>query len=723
MSEHARASASLASPEEFTALDPGHLSPEHSLTAATSIAEPESEYSQADPPRRRRGGPRGPVGIRPRPGHIHGLDGLRGIAIIAVLIYHFTPSVLPGGFLGVDVFFVVSGFLITTLLLRELHDRGRIDLRQFWLRRARRLVPAVVVVVVLSVAAARLIGGDMLVSIGRQTLGALTFSTNWLEISAGASYFSATAPLLFVNFWSLAVEEQFYLLWPFGLVLTVALARSTRSRMAVVLGVAACSALAMAIIFVPGEDASRVYYGTDTHAFSLMVGVGLAMAWAGPERAWLHTAWWQRWRGASVTGALMTLIVLMVVLDDLSSWTFRGGILLAALATVVLIAGLLESPSPWRLAMHLRPLVWLGRRSYGIYLWHWPILLMALAIWPVAPQTLSSAILVTAVLITTLTLAALSFAFVEAPIRRDGFVAPLRLGLAWLSTPWQQSRAPRLIAGALAGVLVLMAVAVITAPEKSATQTQIESAEAALANPPASNPADQPTSPEIVARDGVTAAMGAAAAALSKDPITNDAIADDADVANSDESDESTSAGNDPLKDWGYTQDDDGLLVPDGSDITAFGDSLIITSADGITYRFPGTTFVAKSNRQWRDANRVLADALAQDQVKDNVVVHFGTNAGVNEDALREFLDTLGPQRRVVLMNLYGRSSFTKPSNKIIDEVAADYPLVTVGDWNAAATAQPDTLQSDGIHPDIEGMHVYAGVVAESFDALARAQD
>lgn len=689
MSEQARASPSpvdLRDSTEVTALDSGDSSSQHALAGAASTQRPAPDAHHSGPPRRRRGGPSGPGGIRPRPGHIHGLDGLRGIAIIAVLVYHFTPSVLPGGFLGVDVFFVVSGFLITTLLLRELHDRGRIDLWQFWLRRARRLVPAVVVVVVLSVAAARLIGGDLLVSIGRQTLGALTFSTNWVEISAGASYFSATAPLLFVNFWSLAVEEQFYLLWPFGLVLTVALARTTRSRLAVVLSVAACSALAMAVIFVPGQDASRVYYGTDTHAFSLMLGVALAMAWAGPERAWLHTAWWQRWRGACVAGALTTLIVLMVVLNDLSSWTFRGGILLAALATVVLIAGLLESSSPWRVAMHLRPLVWLGRRSYGIYLWHWPVLLIALAIWPVAPQTISSAILVTAVLVTTLTLSALSFAFVETPIRRDGFIAPLRSSTVWLSTPWQRSRAPRLIAGAVAGVLLLVVIAVVTAPEKSATQAQIESAESAFSQ--------------------------AEGADSELNESTTSKTAPD-----------NPEPGNDPVADWGYSKDEDGLLVPDGSDITAIGDSLIITSADGITYRFPGTTYAAKSNRQWKDANRVLDDALAQDLVKGNLVIHFGTNAGVDEDTLREFLDSVGPQRRVVLMNLYGRSSFTEPSNETIEQVANDYPLVTVGDWNAAATAQPDTLQADGIHPDIDGMYVYAEVVARSFDALARAQD
>lgn len=700
MSEHVRAQPG---PTNFLDADAptaerGLDHPRRSPTLQPDLSE---HPSTATGPQRKRGGPRGPVGIRPRPGHIHGLDGLRGLAIIAVLVYHFTPAVLPGGFLGVDVFFVVSGFLITTLLLRELHDRGRIDLPRFWLRRARRLIPAVVLVVVLSVAAARIIGGDLLVSIGRQTLGALTFSTNWVEIGAGASYFSSTAPLLFVNFWSLAVEEQFYLLWPFGLVLTVVLARTTRGRLGVVLTIAACSALAMAVLFVPGEDASRVYYGTDTHAFSLMLGVALALAWAGPERAWLLTPWWQRWRGACVGAALGILVTTMVVLDDLSSWTFRGGILLAAMATVVLIAGLLETPSPWRMAMRLRPLVWLGRRSYGIYLWHWPVLVMALALFPVAPRTVGSAVLLTGALLATLTLSALSYTFVELPIRQRGFIDPLRAGTQWLMTPWVQSRTPRLIAVALASTVLLMAIAVITAPDKSQTQRSIESAEAGLA--PLAN-ADESI------QAGQSVSTGLVAAAKAVEAAENGET--EAGVGTADADD-----------DWGYRTEEEGLRVPEGGDITAIGDSLIVASADGITYRFPGTTYVAKSNRQWKDANAVLDDAMGQDLVRDNVVVHFGTNAGVKEDDLRELLDTLGPQRRIVLMNLYGRSSFTPTSNVTIEEVAADYPLVTVGDWNAAATAHPETLQADGVHPDIDGMHVYAEVVAEGFDTLARTQD
>ena len=477
----------------------------------------------------------------------------------------------------------------------------------------------------------------------------------------------------------------------------------------------------MAVLYTPGEDATRVYYGTDTHAFGLMLGVALAFAWAGPERAWLRTAAWRRWRGPAVGAALVTLVALMVLLTEADPLTFRGGILLASLATVVLIAGLLESSSPWRLWMSLPALGWLGSRSYGLYLWHWPVLVIAAALVPFAPGTVQGAVVLSAALVVTLVLTELSFRLVEMPIRRHGFLGPLRSAAGWLATPWTSSRLPRMVAGGLVLLLLLMVAAIVTAPDKSETQRQIEAAEAAMVEQPA------------VGAAKLEAARGVALGSLASDTPVSEALeegedsvvdtptpaepTEDADAA-------ATAAVEVPEQaaEWGYTVDEDGLLVPPSDQITAIGDSLVVTSRDGLTYRFPEITYAAKSNRQWKDALPVLEQALAQGTVKDNVVVHFGTNAGVDEDRAREFVEALGPDRRVVLMNLYGSSTFVPGSNEVIAKIAADHPQVVVGDWQAAATAQPETLQSDRIHPDIEGMHVYAEVVATAFDSLARGQ-
>ncbi|MGA1826813.1 acyltransferase family protein, partial [Microbacterium sp.] len=205
-----------------------------------------------------------------------GLDGMRAIAVALVVVYHLFPqSWVRGGFIGVDVFFVISGFLITTLLLREHTATGRIGLVGFWQRRARRLLPALAAVVTVCATAAWFVGGDVLVRVGEQVLGAATFSYNWVSVAGGSGYFSAAAPELFRNFWSLAVEEQFYVLWPLVLPLFLLLPRAW-GRAAAVLGLAAASAVWMGVVVSTGGDLTRAYFGTDTHAFGILIGVALA---------------------------------------------------------------------------------------------------------------------------------------------------------------------------------------------------------------------------------------------------------------------------------------------------------------------------------------------------------------------------------------------------------------------------------------------------------------
>jgi peptidoglycan/LPS O-acetylase OafA/YrhL len=275
------------------------------------------------------------TGSRPQPvlgPRIRGLDGLRALAVAAVVGYHLEPARLPGGFVGVDMFFVVSGFLITTLLLREIGSTSWIDLPRFWTRRARRLLPALLLVLLVSVPVARLVEPDLTVGIGRQVLGALTFSTNWLEISAGSDYFDETAPELLRPLWSLAIEEQFYVVWPLLVVLLLVAVRSGWWRTRIVVAGAVVSAGAMALLYPAGDDPTRVYYGTDTHAFGLLLGAAVTLRWvrAGPLL-----------RG--VRAHLLPLLAfaglgaLWLGLRSESALTYPGGLLAASLLTLVLV--------------------------------------------------------------------------------------------------------------------------------------------------------------------------------------------------------------------------------------------------------------------------------------------------------------------------------------------------------------------------------------------------
>ncbi len=404
-----------------------------------------------------------------------GLDGLRAVAVITVIAFHFVPAVLPGGYLGVDVFFVISGFLITALLLRERANRGRISVPVFWLRRVRRLIPALALVVVVCSAVAALIGGDVLVGLASQLVGAATFSSNWIFIVQGASYFDATTPELFRNLWSLAVEEQFYLVWP-ALLLALLLVRWKWVQVVIVAVVAVASAVAMALMFTPPGDATRVYYGTDTHSFGLALGAALAIAVTRMPARWPT-------RTLALLGALAVgaLIVLALTMGETDPLVTRGGLFLVAALTALAIAGSLGSDSWLGRGLDIPPLRWIGERSYGLYLWHWPVIVLFAAALPVdAPWWIAPS----CALVVTVAAAAASYRWVELPVRRLGF----RGAVASLT-----GRPRRAVAASLGGVLaaaVLLTgatIAVDPAP-KSQAQLAIEQGEQALADAAAARP-------------------------------------------------------------------------------------------------------------------------------------------------------------------------------------------------------------------------------------------
>lgn len=643
------------------------------------------------------------------------------MAILAVLVFHLRPLSLPGGYLGVDVFFVISGFLITTLLVRELRKNHKLDLRSFWTRRARRLLPALVTVVLVSVVLALFAGNDLLVHIERQVIGALTFSNNWVEISAGSSYFNTTSPQLFVNFWSLAVEEQFYLIWPLAFVILMATTRTGRQRVGILLGLAAASAILMAILFTPGQDATRVYYGTDTHAFGLMIGAAMAISAASESWNLFAQRWYERSRVLLGIAGLVGLVVLMFWLEPSSTFAYRGGILLASVCTALVIGAFPGRRNVLQAFFDLPPLVWIGQRSYGIYMWHWPVILLLAAFAPaVAPDSLGSWLQRGAALVLSVALAAASFRWIENPVRRNGFKESFRRIGEAIAAPGRLTSA-RIGAGVTAACLVLFGVAIGTAPDRSQVEIAMDEAAGLVSGGTAADPgtgggegsAGDPGEDSAAAEgstgDDVEGAEGSGGTDGSGGAVDSDGDSSDDTAESGDSSGADSSGGGENAE-----------ATADGGNISGFGDSMMYVAAPGLTETFPEMKIDAVSNRQWPDVQAAVQDAIEDGSVRDVVIIAAGTNAGVrDQEIVRDTLDALGPDRQVVLVNIYGASSWVPESNQNLDQIAADYPNVVVADWNGAATEHPDQLQPDNIHPDMAGMHLYADVVETALSDLA----
>lgn len=351
--------------------------------------------------------------------YMPGLDGIRAIAVCAVIAYHFGFSWASGGFLGVGIFFVLSGYLITDLLVKQWQETGKINLRDFWFRRARRLLPALFLVLIVVALWIGLFHFSRLADLLGDWLASLFYVTNWWFIFNDVGYFSQFGePTPLLHLWSLAVEEQFYLFWPFLLLVGLLFIPKRKWLIGAVVLVALASALDMAFLHQPGlMDTSRVYYGTDTRAFSLLIGAALALCLPS-HRLTGRMANYKPLRIAlDIVGisGIVCLIWMFGQVNQYETFLYRGGMVIQCIATTAVIAAAVH-PSTWIGRMlGFRPLRWLGVRSYGIYLWHYPVLVLTFTSTTTGEGSFifHSIIQIAAVLL----IASISWRFIEKPIR------------------------------------------------------------------------------------------------------------------------------------------------------------------------------------------------------------------------------------------------------------------------------------------------------------------
>lgn len=600
--------------------------------------------------------------------YMPGIDAMRALAVLAVFGYHAGLDWVPGGFLGVDVFFVISGFLITSLLLQEFRGAGHLEIGRFWLRRARRLLPAVGVLIAVAMIVSAIAEPDKIGQIRGDAIASLFYFANWHFIFDNTSYFEQFGrPSLFTHLWSLSVEEQFYLFWPLIFAFGMKVFGRRRLLLGVLAGAIGSVVLAW-VLFDPGHDASRIYYGTDTHAIGLLAGVALALVWSPTElRLPSHHSGPLVGPILDALGvvALGYLILSFVHVHDFDLALWHGGYLWIAIATALLLAALAHPAARLGGILGRPALLWLGLRSYSFYLWHWPVLAMTR---PGVDIDLPRGILIPLQLLFCLALADLSYRFVELPFSG-------KAKLPRMPENWLRVARPALLLTVLGVILVV--------------------GWSGIVNAGSSSPASAAASTATVAK--VHAKLPAAES--DPPPGRKGAKGADEEAGASEESGARQRKQLPPAKHWPR--------------IVMLGDSVMIGAEEKLAARLgPGFSMDAKVGRQADEFLAIIEKIKRDGHHPAAMVIQWGNNGPLySEDmtALRKATTNVG---QLFLISDHAPVSWQDESNEAIAEASELWHHTTEIPWARVAEEEGESLFWDGIHLTPKGAGVYARLVS-----------
>ena len=639
--------------------------------------------------------------------YLPGLDGMRALAVIAVLVYHANTEWLSGGFLGVEVFFVISGYLITLLLMAERERTGTVRIGAFWMRRARRLLPALFLMLFLLLTYTWIFRSDELGKLRGDMLGGLLYVSNWYQIWVGQGYSSSGdfAPLR--HLWSLAVEEQFYLVWP--LVMMLLLRRTGTRNVALAARWLVLAALVVtvvtALLYHPGpigdcavnpdaywtvgerciSKGDALYLSTITRSSGILLGAAFAMVWRPMAimRGPLRNA--HRLLDIVAVVGLMLLGLLnwrlhFVTPSGADAWLFRGGFLWTALATLMVIAAVTHRRTLTSRVLGNPVLVWIGTRSYGLYLYSWPIYQI---IRKVAGNSLTFPQFVGA-MVFTVAITEASYRFVETPIRRR------EVASWWESLRSRRDPVPRqLVAVTTVVSLLLLAFGVLRLGLAELKQNDIAIA--------LEEGAENTTSLEdLIGGGGEEGAAPVTPTATTQPSPVDSIVTDESTTTTSTTTTTTTTLPKEPV------------------DYLAIGDSVMLGAAGVLKDR--GYTVNAEVSRQMIDAVGLMEQLGEADVFGDPVILHLGTNGPITRETLDALLAPLSRVPNVIMLNVRANRPWTAENNRILAERDKPDGLdnIILIDWNSLSAECPgDCFAADGIHLTDAGRQYYANVIGD----------
>ncbi|ENY5532427.1 acyltransferase family protein [Staphylococcus pseudintermedius] len=591
--------------------------------------------------------------INPR--YMPGLDGVRAVAVIAIIIYHLNPQWLSGGFLGVDTFFVISGYLITSLLLTEYHYTGKIELMSFWLRRVKRLIPAVLFLVMGVIVLSLIFMPTEIQKVRADSIAAIFYVSNWWYIMQNVDYFEQFAVQPLKHLWSLAIEEQFYLVFPIVLLSLLSFIRRLKSIRIIFLILLVISMIAMMVLYVPNENVARVYFGTDTRIQTLLMGVLLALVWPPFQlKAKVNRQMRTMIDTAGVVG-LAILFICFKFVSETNSILYYGGFFLISTVTLLVIASSVHPSGYFAKFLGNKVFTFIGSRSYSLYLWHYPIIVLIHH--QFVQGQIPPLVYVVEILLMVL-MAEFSYKFIEQPFRKEGFNI---FAFNHLKN-WRSQKVLRtwLVIILLIPTLLVMVGSFNRFAQKNSTRvTEVNTEEI-------DKLITQPLPLPQLEIDGFVVKGNKQKYASWKPLLIGDSV-----------------------------------MVDIGDDFRSFVPKADINGKVG-RQLVEATSLAKRQYQSYRDKN-------------DIVVLELGTNGDFTEEQLNSLLEQFG-EADIYLVNTRVPRSYESHVNQVLAKAAKKRANVTLVDWYSRSENHTEYFAPDGIHLQPPGVRALTNSIIQAIE-------